>query len=55
MTWDQDSFSQKYRKFEKKNYSQISLTGPDLDPEKIDKFEDHFTFFTKKSTKYNYF
>ena len=42
MTWDQDPFSKKYRKFEKKNYGQISITGPDLDPEKIEKFNDRF-------------
>ena len=43
MTWDQDPFSKKYRKFEKKNYGQISITGPDLDPEKIVKFDDRFS------------
>ena len=36
-------FSKKYRKFEKNNYAgQISITGPDLDPENIDKFDDQF-------------
>ena len=35
-------FLKKYRKFEKNNYGKISITGPDLDPEKIEKFEDRF-------------
>ena len=34
-------FSKKHRKFEKKKYGQISITGPDLDPEKIEKFFGH--------------
>ena len=34
-------FSKKYRKLEKK-YGQISITVPDLDPEKIEKFDDRF-------------
>ena len=33
-------FSKKYKKFEKKNYGQISITGLDIDPEKIEKFDD---------------
>ena len=37
MTWDQDSLFKKYRKFEKNNYDHILITGPDLDPEKIEK------------------
>ena len=37
------AISKKYRKFEKKYYGQqISITGPDLDPEKIEKFDDRF-------------
>ena len=46
-------FSKKYRMFEKKNYGQISITGPDLDPENIGKFDGRFGrqilhFFYKK-------
>ena len=52
MTWDQDPFS---KNFKKKNNGQISFTGPDLDPEKIVKFDDLFgrqTFnFLQKALK----
>ena len=42
MTWD--PFSKKYwiESLKKKNYDQISITGPNLDHEKIEKFEDRF-------------
>ena len=46
MTWDLDPLSKKYRISSKKNYGQISITGPDLDPEKIEKFDDQFGFVT---------
>ena len=39
---DLGPISKKYRKFEKKNYDQISITGADFDPEKIEKFDDWF-------------
>ena len=53
MTWDQDPLFKKVRKFEKNNYGQISITGPDLDPEKIEKFDDRFgrQIFYKKALK----
>ena len=36
----------------KKNYGQISISGLDLDPEKIEKFwSSNSTFFTKKALK----
>ena len=39
------------RKFEKKKYGQISISGPDLDPEKIEKLDDKFYIFYKKALK----
>ena len=33
------SILKKYKKFENKIYDQISITGPDLDPEKIEKLK----------------
>ena len=49
-------FSKKYSKFENNNYGQISITGPDLYPEKNIKiwrpaWSSNFTFFTKKVLK----
>ena len=53
--WDQDPPFQKSIESLKTNYSQISITGPDLDPEKIEKFDDRFgcqiLHFLQKSTK----
>ena len=39
--------SKKYRKFEKNYYGQISITGPDLDPQKIENLTPGLVFYKK--------